>query len=436
MTMENPSTAMDPPASTSTENEVKPQGDKITADQPLPTAAPPKSPPPPEAVPIPVSPKDSNASTVVLVTGGSGFIASHLILQLLAAGYTVRATLRSLAKEAGVRKSLSTAFTSAGADAGSHLDRLTFYAADLTKDDGWADTVRGCTYVHHVASPFPAKDPKNDDEVIVPARDGALRVLRAAQEAGCQRVILTSSFAAIGYGHPANATRVFTEKDWSVDGPGLPAYHKSKVLAERAAWDFVASLPKPEDGSSDKNIELVVINPVGTFGPVLPGAPPSPSLDPVRGLLDGSGSSRFLMPQLHFNMVDVRDLADLHIRAMTASTSIVFKNDKDKARFLAVADGRPTSLEGIAMAIRKERPRLAKARGVPMLTAPNWMMRAAAKFDSKARSLVPVLGADTVQAASNQKAKDLLGWRPRPIYETILATVDSLAEADEAQKRR
>ncbi|CAK7230781.1 hypothetical protein SEUCBS140593_007705 [Sporothrix eucalyptigena] len=372
-----------------------------------------------------VNSKEKNASTTVLVTGGSGFIASHLILQLLAAGYTVRATLRSLSREAAVRKSLSTAFTSAGADAGSHLDRLTFYAADLTSDNGWADAVRGCTHVHHVVSPFPAKDPKTDDELVVPAREGALRVLRAACEAGSgesaasvKRVILTSSFAAIGYGHKLDANRIFTEKDWTVNNTSLPAYHKSKMLAERAAWDYIKGLP-----DSPNKLELTVINPVGTFGPVLPGAQPSPSVAIIRSLLDGS--TRFV-PQLHFGMVDVRDLADLHIRAMTAASEVV-----SGERFLAVADGRPMSLEGVAVAIRKERPRLAKARSVPFLTAPNWMVRTVALFDSKARNLVPMLGA--VRAASNAKAKEKLGWRPRPTYETIMATVDSLVEADEAK---
>ncbi|CAK7211499.1 hypothetical protein SCUCBS95973_001136 [Sporothrix curviconia] len=438
-------------SATAPETEVKPPAAPTPAGQPVSVAqnplaetaraTAPVSAPVSAPISAPVSTENSNASTTVLVTGGTGFIASHLILQLLGGGYSVRATLRSLAKEAGVRESLSAAFTSTGADAASHLDRLTVVAADLDKDDCWADAVRGCTYVHHVASPFPATDPKTEDEVIGPAREGALRVLRAAQEATTtvQRVVLTSSFAAISYGHPPSPGRVFTEKDWSVDGPGLPAYHKSKLLAERAAWEYVQSLPEPEQGSGrDKNIELVVINPVGTFGPVLPGTAPSPSVSLVRGLLDDT-ASRFMIPQLYFNMVDVRDVADLHMRAMTVASSVVgsrMKGQKgQQPRFLAVADGRPTSLEAIAMAIRKERPQLAKARGVPTLTAPNWMVRAAAIFDSKARSLVPLLGAAAVRVASNEKAKQELGWRPRPIHETILATVDSLIEAEEAQTK-
>ncbi|CAK7240722.1 MAG: hypothetical protein STHCBS139747_002169 [Sporothrix thermara] len=380
-----------------------------------------------------ITPKESNAAIVVLITGGSGFIASHIILQLLAAGYTVRATLRTIAKEAVVRKGLSIALLSAGADAASHLARLSFYVTDLLKDDGWADAMRGCTKVLHVASPYPAKEPKSDDEVIAPAREGTLRVLRAAQAAAVQRVVLTSSFTAIGYGHPPDPKRLFTEKDWSVETPELTAYFRSKLLAERAAWAYVEGLP-----ADQHKIELVTVCPVGTFGPVLPGGRPSSSVDLVRGLLDtstsDSSSARLLLPQLNFNMVDVRDLADLQIRAMVAPSSLIVGLGEQQ-RFLGVADGRPMSLEGIITTIRKERPHLVKARGImPLITAPNWMLRAAARFDSKSRSLMPLLGPGAIRAASNQKARDLLGWRPRPVNETILATVDSLAEAMDTHK--
>jgi dihydroflavonol-4-reductase len=169
----------------------------------------------------------------VLVTGGSGFVASHLILQLLAAGYSVRTTIRSLEKETELRKTLR----KAGADA---LDRLSFFVADLTKDEGWAQAVKSCTYVHHVASPFPPGIPKSENELIEPARGGTLRVLLAARDSGVKRVVMTSSFAAIGYGHAAQR-EAFTEKDWSVlDGKiPVPPYHKSKTVAEKAAWDFM-----------------------------------------------------------------------------------------------------------------------------------------------------------------------------------------------------
>ena len=189
---------------------------------------------------------------LVLVTGGSGFIATHCIVQLLAAGYRVRTTVRSLKREPEVRALLK----AAGADAGDKPgDRLAFFAADLTADAGWAEAAAGCDFVLHVASPFPLNVPKHEDELIMPAREGALRVLRASRGAGVRRVVQTSSFAAVGYGH-AQMERAFNEHDWTiVDGPGLTAYAKSKTLAERAAWDFMAR----EGG----DMELAVINPVG-----------------------------------------------------------------------------------------------------------------------------------------------------------------------------
>ncbi|MGA2601186.1 MAG: NAD-dependent epimerase/dehydratase family protein, partial [Bryobacteraceae bacterium] len=192
--------------------------------------------------------------STVLVTGGSGFIGSHSILQLLAAGHQVRTTVRSLKREGDVRAMLK----EGGAEPG---DQVSFFAADLENDAGWAEAVGGCEYVLHVASPFPASIPKHEDELIVPAREGALRVLRAAREAGVKRVVLTSSFAAIGYGQTP-PTAPFNETNWTdPNGEGVLPYAKSKTLAERAAWDFIAK--------EGRGLELAVVNPVGVFGPVL-----------------------------------------------------------------------------------------------------------------------------------------------------------------------
>src|SRR5215471_17128477 len=192
--------------------------------------------------------------STALVTGGSGFIGCHCILQLLAAGYEVRTTVRNLKREADVRAMLKTG----GAEPG---ERLSFVAADLEKDAGWAEAVTGCEYVLHVASPLPPKEPKHEDELIVPAREGSLRVLRAARDAGVKRVVLTSSFAAIGYGHaPQDAP--FNETSWTdPNGHDVLPYAKSKTLAERAAWEFIAA--------EGRGLELSVVNPVGVFGPVL-----------------------------------------------------------------------------------------------------------------------------------------------------------------------
>src|SRR5208283_1611256 len=262
----------------------------------------------------------------VLVTGGYGFIGSHSILQLLAAGYEVRTSVRSLKREVDVRATLK----QGGAEPG---DRLSFIAADLENDAGWPEAVAGCQYVLHVASPFPSSVPKNDDELIVPAREGALRVLRAARDSGVKRVVLTSSFAAIGYGHKPQ-TAPFNETNWTdLNGEGLGAYVKSKTIAERAAWDFIAR----EGGG----LELAVVNPVGVFGPVL-GPDYSTSILLVQRLMDGAMPG---LPRLYFGAVDVRDVVDLHIRAMTDPAA---KGE----RFLAVA-GDAMSISDIARVLKR-----------------------------------------------------------------------------------
>src|ERR1700692_4948361 len=236
--------------------------------------------------------------STVLVTGGSGFIGSHCILQLLAAGHQVRATVRSLSREPDVRAMLK----QGGAEVGA---RLSFFAADLESDQGWPPAVAGCDYVLHVASPFPANVPKHEDELIVPAREGSLRVLLAARDAGVRRVVLTSSFAAIGYGQEPRDTP-FDETNWTdPNGDDVLPYVKSKTLAERAAWDFIAN----EGGG----LELSVVNPVAVFGPVL-GPDYSTSILLMQRMMDGALPG---CPQLYFGIVDVRDVADLHIRAMT-----------------------------------------------------------------------------------------------------------------------
>jgi nucleoside-diphosphate-sugar epimerase len=292
--------------------------------------------------------------STVLVTGGSGFIAGHCILQLLAGGHQVRTTVRDLKRESGVRALLK----QGGADPG---DRLSFYAADLENDAGWGEAVAGCDYVLHVASPFPANVPKHEDELIMPAREGALRVLRAARDAGIKRVVLTSSFAAVGYGHPPQSAP-FNETNWTnTDGPDVTAYAKSKTLAERAAWDFIAK----EGGALD----LSVVNPVGVFGPVL-GPDYSTSILIVQRLMDGAVPG---CPQLVFGVVDVRDVADLHLRAMTHPAA---KGE----RFLAVA-GDFMSIREMALLLKDRLG--AAARRMPTRQLPNWLVRIAALADPR-----------------------------------------------------
>jgi nucleoside-diphosphate-sugar epimerase len=331
----------------------------------------------------------------VLVTGGSGFIASHAILQLLAAGHAVRTTLRSLQREADLRAMLR----QGGAEPG---ERLRCCAADLTGDAGWPSAVAGCEYVLHVASPFPAATPRHEDELIVPARDGALRVLRAARDAQIRRVVLTSSFAAIGYGH-ASQSAPFDEHDWTdPDRVGAAAYVKSKTLAERAAWDFM----QREGG----HLELAVVNPVVVFGPVL-GADFSTSIQLIQRMMDGTMPA---CPQLWFGIVDVRDVADLHLRAMLHPAA-------SGERFLAVA-GESMSLLSIATILREHMGRWGSK--APTRQLPNWLVRLLAVPLPVLRQILPDLG--KLKNASNEKARHVLGWTARSNEDAILATAQSL----------
>jgi nucleoside-diphosphate-sugar epimerase len=338
--------------------------------------------------------KEAMMSTV-LVTGGSGFIGSHCILQLLTAGHQVRATVRNFARESDMRALLQ----KAGVEPG---DRLSVVAADLLADAGWPQAVAGCDYVLHVASPLPATVPKDENELIVPAREGTLRVLRAAREAGVKRVVQTSSFAAIGYGHPPQAA-AFDERSWTnPDGPDVQPYAKSKTLAERAAWDFIAK---------EGGLELAVVNPVMVAGPVL-GPDYSTSILLVQRLMDGAPGC----PRIYFGIVDVRDVADLHIRAMTHPAA---KGE----RFLAVA-GDFMAVADIAKVLKQRMG--AVARRVPTREVPNFLVHIVAWFDPAAKQILPELG--KIKNATGEKARRVLGWAPRSREEAIVATAESLQQ--------
>ncbi len=333
--------------------------------------------------------------STVLVTGGSGFIGSHCILQLLDAGHKVRATVRNLKREPEVRAMLSRA----GADAG---DRLSFFAADLEGDTGWTEATAGCDYVLHVASPLPASVPKDENELIRPAREGALRVLRASRISGVKRVVLTSSFAAIGYGRTPQAVP-FNERDWTnLEGTDIGAYVKSKTLAERAAWDFI--------GKDGGGMELSVVNPVAVLGPVL-GADYSTSILLIQRMMDGAMPG---CPRLWFGIVDVRDVASLHLLAMTHPAA---KGE----RFLAVA-GDFMSMREVAQVLKSRMG--AAAKKVPVREVPNWLVRIAALRDPAVKVILPELGKP--KNGTNEKARRLLGWAPRSNEESIVATAESM----------
>ena len=320
-------------------------------------------------------------------------MGSHVILQLLNAGHVVRTTVRSLRREEGVRAMVR----EAGAEAG---DRLSFFVANLEQDEGWAAAVAGCDFVQHVASPMPRVAPKTEDEVIVPARDGVLRVLRAARDAKVKRVVLTSSCGAVYYGHPAQR-EPFDESSWTnLDGE-MSAYVKSKAIAERAAWDLVAS--------ESRGLELAVVNPAGIFGPAL-GPDTVSSIRLVQQLMNGM----FGCPQFYFGVVDVRDVADLQLRAMMNPAA---KGE----RFIAVS-GRALSMLDIAKVLKARLGEAAKK--VPTRPLPNWLVRIAARFNPGIRDLIPLLG--KIRNATSAKAERLLGWKPRPPEEAIVASAESL----------
>lgn len=337
------------------------------------------------------------AGELVLVTGGSGFIGAHCIVQLLQKGYRVRTTVRSLSREDEVRAMVR----QGGVEAG---ENLTFAAADLMKDDGWAEAVAGCSYVLHVASPFPPATPEHEDELIIPARDGALRVLKAARDAGVKRVVLTSSYAAIGYGQKPQR-KPHNEENWTdVNGEDVRAYVKSKTIAEKAAWDFIAN----QGGS----LELAVVNPVGVFGPVL-GPDYSTSILLVQRLMDGAMPG---VPRLYFGAVDVRDVAWMHIECMTNPAA-------KSQRFLAVA-GDFMSIKEIAHILKRRMGPAAKR--VPTMQIPDFMVRMAAKRDAAIGSILPELGKR--KNGTNEKARRLLGWKPISNEDCIVATAESLVK--------
>lgn len=312
----------------------------------------------------------------VLVTGGTGFLAVHTILRLLRQGYNVKTTMRSLTRGESIIQALKEGGI-------TEFDNLSFYEANLSADKGWNEAMRNCDYVLHIASPFPAEQPKDENELIIPARDGSLRVLKAARDAGVKRVVLTSSFAAIGYSKdPQN--HIFTEEDWTDERAPIMPYIKSKTIAEKAAWLFIEN--------EGRDMELTVINPVGIFGPVL-GEISSASLDTViKGIISDTITES---PAHTFGVVDVRDAADLHITAML--------HPKAKGqRFLATSDG-AMSFYDVAQFIKQHRPALA----------------------TNVADMKPTEKEHYVQM-SNQKAVTMLDWHPRSREEAILASIDSL----------
>jgi dihydroflavonol-4-reductase len=328
----------------------------------------------------------------VFVSGGSGYIAGWLIRLLVAQGWQVRTSVRDITREAELRRLLAVD------DA-----QLQVFAADLMNDAGWDEALRGCSHVAHVASPLPGRWVKTPDDLIVPAREGALRVLRAAGEAGVQRFVMTSSVAAIVYGR-GRGVHHFSEADWTPDNcPGASPYTLSKTLAERAARDWVAR--------EGQGMEFCTANPSVVLGPVW-GPDHSSSIALVKKLLAGGMPG---CPDLGFGIVDVRDVAEMHLRLLTAPGMA-------GERF--IASGPFMKVIDIARVLRDQLGD--QARRVPTRRLPDWLVRLAARFDPLLRTAVGELGAERHTDARH--ARERLGWVPRPAEQTIVDTARSLIE--------
>ena len=331
----------------------------------------------------------------VFVSGGSGYIAGETIRQLLANDWTVHTSVRNLAREAELRPQL-----------GGTPETLKFFAADLMSDAGWAEAMAGCSHVCHMASPFPAGVPKDENDLIVPAREGALRALRFAKAAGVTRFVMTSSAAAIAYGHPPGKIQ-YDENDWTnVDAPGVQPYVKSKTIAERAARNWVAS----EGGT----LEYCAVCPVLVLGPVQ-GADFAASVEPVQRLLDGSVPA---LPDVGFSIVDLRDIAALHVLALEAPADKV----KD-GRFLGCS-GPFFKFADVAKVLRDALG--PQARKVPTRRMPAWGVRVLALFMPAAKQLLGEVG--RTRATSSAHAQSVLGWQPRPPEQSIIDCARSLIE--------
>jgi nucleoside-diphosphate-sugar epimerase len=338
------------------------------------------------------------SDSLVLVTGASGFIGMHCILELLRAGYRVRGTLRTPSRGDKIRRTMAKHL-------GREVPELEFVKADLMKDEGWAEATRGCTYVLHIASPLPRQPPKHEDELIVPARDGALRVIRAAADSGVRRVVMTSSVAAVIYGHARDGSEVYDEQNWSVLTDDVGAYEKSKTIAEKAAWDLVESMP------GDERIELVTVNPGLVLGPILDDDYGT-SGEVVRKLMTREMPG---CPDIGWAMVDVRDVAMAHLAAMTHPDAV-------GQRFVCAIEH--ASMLDVARIL--ERHFEDRGYKIPTRRIPGFVLKGVALFDKTAKLAVHELGKR--QDVSHQRATDVLGWQPRGLEEMVVSMGESLVE--------
>ncbi|MFQ6548062.1 SDR family oxidoreductase [Aestuariibius sp. 2305UL40-4] len=333
----------------------------------------------------------------VLLTGVTGFIARHIAARLLDQGFVVRGTLRDPGRAQEVRDGIRPALT----DADAPEERLSFVPLDLSRDEGWDEAMAGADVLMHTASPFPFTQPKDEAEVIRPAVDGTLRAFEAAQRAGVRRVVMTSSTVSVVNKTPPEG-RPFDERDWSdLEHPGITPYAKSKTLAERAAWEFTEANPE---------MALTIVNPGFVLGPPL-GDSWNTSLGVIERILQAKDP---MLPRFGFTSVDVRDVAEAHVRALTGDGTV-------GKRFLAVNEW--IWFVEMAQLIKDTWPE----RKVPTKQAPDLLLKAIALFDPSVRQLLPDLGKQ--QAVSNRRAQDELGMTFRPVRPAVIDSAEAVIAA-------
>jgi dihydroflavonol-4-reductase len=330
----------------------------------------------------------------VFITGVSGYIGLHCAAEALKAGYRVKGSVRSRAKETEVRESL--------AAASIDTEHLEFVELDLNSDQGWDKAVEGCSFMLHVASPFTIANPKSDAEVIGPAVEGTLRVLRASQKASVERVVLTSSILSM---MGTMKTGTFGPEDWTdVNDPQISTYTRSKTLAEKAAWDFI------EQQSGEAPLELVVVNPGGVFGPPLGKNISGQTMQMVDQMLRGKMP---MVPNAAFPMVDVRDVAQLHLQAMT-------KPEAKGQRFIAASE-QPFGFARIAQVLKDE-----GYKGPSTRIAPSFLLRFLALFDREAKGTIGFLGMNP--SSDNSKTRELFAWTPIPLEQSVVETAQKVSQ--------
>lgn len=330
------------------------------------------------------------AKATVLLTGISGYIGLHCAKELLEQGFEVRGSIRNLAKEQEVRKTLE--------DASVDMSNLKFVELDLLSDKGWEAAAEGCDYIMHVASPFAMENPKDENDMIKPAVEGSLRALRAGKKAGVKRVVLTSSIVAM---MGSRKTGIFTNKDWTdPNDPGINTYTKSKTLAEKAAWKFME-----EEGGS---MELVTVNPGAVLGPALGSNITGQTMDMFRQMLVGKMP---MVPNMAFPMVDVRDVAIVEVKAMLSPEAA--------GKRMLTALAKPESFMEIA--------KLLKANGykyVGTRKAPSFLLKFMALFSREAKGMVAMI--DTNVGSDNTATRELLEWDPISVQDSVLDTAKAL----------